>query len=99
MKLLKLLFVAAALTIMVGVVGNFYIWLTSSSVKTEQYSHPFGARFRGMTEPRTLYVTDKQAATIRTFDALQEYGLGFGLGLAALMWLWYRLNKNGRTNE
>ena len=99
MKLMKSLFIAAAFAIMVGVVGNFYVWLTSSSVKTEQYSHTYSTKFRGWTEPRTFYVTESQAEAIRAFEVFQGYGLGFCLGCAALMWLLYRLNKNARLNE
>jgi hypothetical protein len=95
MKLIRVLAYAAAFTMILGILGSTYIWLTSSGVATEEYKHAYGVHYKETREPRIFYLTDKQKAQYQTFEGLQNYGLGCTLALADLIWLWKGFNKDG----
>jgi hypothetical protein len=99
MKPVGYLCVAAACFMMAGVVGMVgveYISLAASGEKTEQYTHPYKISSKGNPDPKVVYLSDDQREEFRTFQMLQNYGMGLCVGFVGLAWLWTRLNEDRR---
>jgi hypothetical protein len=97
MRFLAILVVLSVAVGLTGMVADSYILLTAPSAPSAEYSHAFGVHSKGMTERKTIYLSERQVELHATFDSVQNYGLAGCLGVVALIWLCQRFTKGRGT--
>lgn len=86
MQILRGLFLLALLCFLVGASGAVYIWMRSSDVPTEQYTHHYEMSMdRWNTEIRPFYMTDEQERSFGSFSSLMYVGLWSVFGVVVAM--------------
>jgi hypothetical protein len=95
MRAIRGLLITATVCFFVGLIGTSYIWLRSSSVATDQYTHHYNMHFKGGTQPYYFYLSDEQDSSYKMLNTLLEVGLWSLIGLAVVMRLMQVANKNG----
>jgi len=72
-------------------IGTTYIWLNSSSVATDEYTHARNIHFKARIG-RDYYVSD---STYKTLNTIQDGGILALIGTVAVLGLMKVANKDG----
>jgi len=91
--LIRISVYGAALAMLVGLCGTTCVWLTSSKVRTDEYTHPYILKGKVSTLFNPFYFTDAQNATYWMFDSILKYGVVVCLCIAAFIWVLQKINN------
>jgi len=94
--LIRIFIYGAILAMLVGLSGMTLVWLSSSSIRTDEYVHPYilGGKFGPLLNP--FYLTNEQNAAHWMFDSILNYGVVTCLCVAAFIWVLQKIsNKSG----
>jgi hypothetical protein len=82
MQILRGLFLLAILCFLIGASGDVYIWMRSSDVPTDQYTHHYEMSLdRWNNEIRPFYMTDEQERSFGSFKSWMYGGMFSAFGL------------------
>jgi len=95
-NLFKTATILAALAACVGVAGMVWVWLTSSRIRTDEYTHLYGLRARGTKDFFSIqfYLSDQQVVAYQTFEAIMNYGAVAILCLAGFVWVLQKISRS-----
>src|SRR5215213_11566874 len=91
--LVRICVYGAAVAMLVGLCGTTWVWLMSSSVRTDEYTHAYILKGKITTIFNPFYLTDAQNATYWMFDAILKYGVVVCLCVAAFIWILQEINN------
>jgi hypothetical protein len=97
MSVIRGVLIVAVLCIFVGIVGTTYIWLESSSVATDEYTHAWKIHFKsrgGGDYVSEVYLSDKQDSSYKTLNALQDGGIWGVIGIVVVLGVMKFANKD-----
>jgi hypothetical protein len=86
MKILRWAFLLALLCFFVGMLGAISIWMDSSAMPTDQYTHRYEMHMsRWNNDMRAFYMTDEQESSFGMLSSLMYVGLWSVFGVVIAM--------------